>query len=182
MSNILLEENGRYGLDCTKALWASGAMHDHYVNSLHPNCLGDVDFVVETAVSLLLVEYKNAKFAPEPGESTPKTSANNVFKDQKFTQLVRKYFGSLPYLRLVGKTIKPCHYIFVVEYPNDNSTSRKQLRNRLKNALPFELQKQFGSKIKLIEAVDVVNIDEWNSHPVYGQFPLKPVKNLMPLT
>lgn len=175
MPDILVEENGRYGLDCTKALWASGEMHAHYDNSLHPNCLGDVDFVVETAVCLLLVEYKNAKVVVEAGNPTPQKSANSVFKDQKFMQLIRKYFGSLPYLWLVGKTAKPCHYIFVVEYPNDNSSSRKQLRNRLKNALPFELQKQFDPQAKLIEAVDVVNIDEWNSHPVYGQFPLKPV-------
>lgn len=31
--------------------------------------------------------------------------------------------------------------------------------------------------IKLIEAVDVVNIDEWNDDSVYGQFPIKQLRS-----
>lgn len=48
----------------------------------------------------------------------------------------------------------------------DFAISRKALRNRLKK-----------TGVKLIESVDVVNIDEWNHHAVYGQFPIMPIDN-----
>ena len=176
MPEVLLEENGRYCLDCTKAVWATGEIHELYHRFLHPNCWGDVDWVVETPECLLLVEYKNAKTVTDLDISIGENNPYTPLQDKNFNQIVRKFHGSLPYLWLMGKAEKkPRHFVFVVEYPNDNSSARRRLRNRLKNALPFELQKHFISSTKLIEAVDVVNIAEWNAHPVYGQFPLSPV-------
>ena len=43
------------------------------------------------------------------------------------------------------------------------------LRNRLQKRLPYKLQLD---DTKLIEAVDVLNIEEWNKHEYYGQFPI----------
>lgn len=56
--SILIEENGVYGLDVSKAIWASDCMHEEYHAA--GVCLCDVDFIVETEMKLLLVEYKNA--------------------------------------------------------------------------------------------------------------------------
>ena len=43
--------------------------------------------------------------------------------------------------------------------------------------LPIKLQEMTDTGIKLIEAVDVVNIDEWNDDSVYGQFPIKQLRS-----
>lgn len=58
MSNIFVEENGVYSIDCTEAVWASDKMHRDYSEAgLHIN---DVDFVIESNTEIFLAEYKNA--------------------------------------------------------------------------------------------------------------------------
>lgn len=64
-------------------------------------------------------------------------------------------------------------YIYVVEYPAGNSTSRLMLRNKLKEYLPFKLQAQLaGGRIKLIDEVRVVDIAEWNADAELGKYPI----------
>ena len=53
MPNIFVEENGRYCIDCSKALWATDKMHDEYQRAgIHIN---DVDFVIENEDCLILL-------------------------------------------------------------------------------------------------------------------------------
>ena len=175
MPDFLIEEKGNYGIDCTSAVWASDEIHQAY-HDCGLSILCDADFVIETPDRILLVEYKNAN-VPEARAHVPKGAEYNPLQPDKFNKLVRKYYDSLHYLRLLGKE-QPIHYIFVLEYPKGDSASRKALRNRLKNNLPFKLQEMTDTGIKLIEAVDVVNIDEWNDDRVYGQFPIKAAAQL----
>lgn len=170
MPGILKEENGRYGIDCTKAIWARDDIHDVYHACGLPHILSDADFAVETEDRLLLIEYKNASI-PEARAHADRTPEYSPFKADKFDKLVRKYYDSLHYLHLAGKD-KPIHYIFVLEYPKGDATSRRLLRNRLKERLPFKLQDRFEAGVKLIEAVSVVNIGEWNSDAYLGRFPI----------
>lgn len=174
MPDFLIEENENYGIDCRNAVWASDAIHKAYHDCGLPNILCDADFVIETTDSILLVEYKNAN-VPEARAHATKGTAYDPLQSDKFNKIVRKYYDSLHYLRLLGKE-QPIHYILVLEYPKGDSVSRKALRNRLKNHLPFKLQEMTDTGIKLIEAVDVVNIDEWNDNSVYGQFPIKQLR------
>ena len=176
MPGVLIEEHHKYGIDCTNAVWASDNMHEIYHKCGLPHILCDTDFVVETDRYILLIEYKNANI-PEATAHANKDNEYNPFADNKFDKIVRKYYDSLHYLRLMGKD-KPVQYIFVLEYPKGNSALRKILRNRLKKQLPFKLQDQFAGGVKLIEAVDVVNIGEWNANELYGCFPIKPVAQL----
>ena len=90
--------------------------------------------------------------------------------DSKFHSVIRKFYDSCHYLYLLGKS-KPVQYIYVVETPNDDSTMRKRLRERMRINLPFALQKNINTGIKLIENVDVVSIKEWNEDSTYGQYP-----------
>lgn len=174
MPDFLIEENENYGIDCRNAVWASDEIHTAYdVCGLSNLC--DADFVIETTDSILLVEYKNAN-VPEARAHATKDTAYDPFQPVKFNKIVRKYYDSLHYLRLLGKE-QPIHYILVLEYPNGDSVSRKALRNRLKKHLPFKLQEMMDTGIKLIAAVDVVNIDEWNDDSVYGQFPIKHLRS-----
>lgn len=176
MPRVLIEENHIYGVDCTNAAWASDKMHAIYHECGLPHILCDSDFAVETDEFILLIEYKNANI-PEAVAHANEDSEYDPFDKKKFDKIVRKYYDSLHYLRLEGKS-KPVQYIFVLEYPKGDSVTRKMLRNRLKKHLPFKLQDKFKKGVKLIEEVDVVNIEEWNANELYGRFPIKPVTQL----
>ena len=60
MSDIFVEENGIYSIDCTNAVWATDKMHADYQKAgIH---IKDVDFLIETDSHLIMVEYKNAHY------------------------------------------------------------------------------------------------------------------------
>lgn len=167
MSNIFIEENETYSIDCTDAVWATDKIHaDYHAAGIHIN---DVDFVIENESYLLMVEYKNANIR---GASNPE--AFNPISDKKVSIAARKFYDSLHYLKLLNKT-KPIQYIFVLEYPHGDKVTRKRLRNKLKTELPFALQKNIGNGTTLIDKVDVVSIDEWNKDEHYGRYPITPL-------
>ena len=170
MSTIYTEENGRYTLDCTSALWSTDRIHNYYQGGrCEYGCLGflkDVDFAIESEKYIILVEYKNAKFS---GASNP--TAFNPIDDNSLISVARKFFDSLHYLFLEGKE-KPKKYVYIVEFPNDNSSSRLLLQNKLKDKLPFTLQSKLDGNKQLIEEVKVLNISEWNADPELGAYPI----------
>ena len=163
------EENGRYTIDCSEAAWSSNSFHEYsqkYTNSL----LCDVDFVIEDTDCVLLVEYKNAKV-----RNAPEAKAFNPLGDDKLNNVARKFYDSSHILNLMGR-MKPRKYVYVIEYDKGDSTSRKALRNRLKNRLPFRLQSNIGDGANtMITDIDVVNIEEWNDKREYSKFPIASV-------
>lgn len=164
MGNVFTEENGKYKIDCSKALWATDEVHEQYHAA---KCsLSDVDWILETDRKIVLVEYKNANVvgAHNPEAFKPK-------EEKVIDKVVKKFYDSLHYLTLLGKT-KPKEYIYILEYPNGDSVSRKMIRNRMKKKLPFVLQENVGEDRKLIEKLDVLSIDEWNANERYGEFPI----------
>lgn len=164
MTKILTEENGKYGIDCAKALWMTDEIHRQYQTAkLH--LLKDADFVIETETELIIVEYKNSTIR---GALAPETF--NPTDDKYVNAIVRKYYDSLHYLTLIGKT-KPRRYVCVVEAEYSDSVMRPRLRERVSKELPFVLQKNIGSENRLIESFDVLSIAEWNAHESYGRFP-----------
>lgn len=171
---VYIEENGQYTLDCTAALWSTDSIHNYYQDSAHTygkiHFLCDVDFVIETETNILLVEYKNANV---PGAAHPESF--HPESEKKLQNVANKFFDSLHWLYLAGKD-KPKKYIYILEYPTGNSTSRLLVRNELQNRLPFQLQSTLSSLgRKLIEEVRVVNIEEWNADEELGRYPLRPV-------
>lgn len=167
MKNIFIEENGAYGIDCTNAVWATDKIHEDYHNAgIH---ISDVDFLIENPTHIFVVEYKNACLA-----NAEKPEAFNPMEDRKISAVARKFYDSLHYLRLLDKN-KPIQYIYILEHPNGDVTTRKRLRNRLKTELPFKLQENTGNGRRLIEGVDVLSIDEWNADRNYGNYPVKRV-------
>lgn len=167
MDRILYEEHMNYGFHCDKAIWGTNAIHDVY-QSAHLK-FKDVDFVIETENYVILVEYKNAdiKGAKKKKEFEPESEI-------VIDSVIQKYFDSLHYLNLLGKQ-KPVRYVYILEWPGGDSSMRRRLRNRMKNTLPFELQKQLNTGKKLIDKFDIVSIEEWNQDNLYGQFPCLPV-------
>ena len=167
MKNIFIEENGAYSIDCSNAVWATDEIHEDYHNAgMHIN---DVDFLIENSTHILMVEYKNACLV-----NAEKPEAFQPMADKKILIAARKFYDSLHYLRLLDKN-KLVQYIYILEYPNGDVTTRKRLRNRLKLELPFVLQDNIGNGKKLIDRVDVLSIDEWNADSQCGNFPVKRV-------
>lgn len=167
MPDRLIEENGRYALDCHNALWATDQIHAAYQRAKVR--LNDVDFVLETENLLILVEYKIAQIC---GAAHPELF--NPQDDKRADVIWRKYFDSLHYLTLKGKT-KPKHYVYILEYPNGDATARRRLRVRIKKDLPFSLHTELNIDSEVISEFSVLSIQEWNDHEVYGKFPLVPV-------
>ena len=122
MPEIYIEENGYYSIDCTAAVWSTNCIHDYYQDAGHKygeiGFLKDTDFVIESDKAIYLVEYKNANV---PGAAKP--DAFRPEKDIILNKVAEKYFDTLHCLYLLGKN-KPKKYIYVLEYPNGNSTSR----------------------------------------------------------
>ena len=167
MNTIFIEENGVYSIDCTNAVWATDRMHKDYQEAgIHIN---DVDFLIENATHIIMVEYKNACLA-----KAANPEAFNPMSDKKTSIITRKFYDSLHYLKLFDKD-KPVQYVYVLEYPNGDATTRKRLRNRLKTELPFALQDSIGNGNKLIDKVDVVSIREWNDDSTYGKYAIRKI-------
>lgn len=168
MNKVFVEENGVYQIDCTKAIWATYAVHEVYHNN-KVSLLKDIDFIVEEGQKIILIEYKNG--------NNPKAIAHGIYynpnNSDSIQKIAKKYFDTLHYLHLLGKD-KPKHYVWVLEYPNGSSVTRKMLRNKIMKLLPFKLQESLSDKIKLIESFDVLSIAEWNEK--YGEYPFSRVE------
>lgn len=166
MEKVFTEENGKYIIDCSKALWETDKLHEQY--HIAKCLLSDVDWVLETDEIIILVEYKNANIA-----GAQKPEAFKPGEDKMINNVIKKFYDSLHYLTLQGKT-KSKEYIFILEYPNGDSVSRKMIRNKMRKKLPFLLQKNIGEGRRLIEKMAVLSIDEWNNNEEYGKFPIQP--------
>jgi hypothetical protein len=173
-SRLFIEENGIYQIDFTEAKWVSSHLNDIFHASNTP--MSDADVVIESIaelededVNLVFVEYKNANIegAVNPGAFDPA-------HPKKIDGIVRKYYDSLIYM-MATKPKSRNSYVYILEYPNGDTTSRKLLRNKISERLPFKLQRNEEVKVKLIDKFEVLSIDEWNSHPAYGKYPITKV-------
>lgn len=166
MSIVFTEENGMYEMDCTKAVWAAGDIKRQY-NQAGISHLNDADFVIETDRDILIVEYKNSAIP----DATAPQDFQTLIKNN-FDKLVRKFYDTLHYLTITRKE-KPKRYICVIEAPGSELVMRLRLRDRLARELPFLLQAQLNTGVRLIEGVDVLSIEEWNRHERYRDYPLR---------
>lgn len=164
MEKIFTEENHVYCFDCTKAMWATDEIHDMY--SATGGSLNDVDLIFETSEKIIMIEYKNASISNALNPDSFKPA-----EDKKINNVVKKFYDSLHYLTLLKKE-KAKEFVYILEYPLGDSVSRRMIRNRLKDKLPFRLQEKFSHDVKLIHKVEVLSIDEWNKHEEYGLYPI----------
>lgn len=167
MEKVFMEENGNYQIDCSKALWATDEINEIYHKARVQ--LKDSDFLIESPTFLYMVEYKNANIndAVNPNAFKPES-------DKMLNKVVQKFYDTLHYLYLKNKQ-KPLQYIYILEYPKGDIVTRKRLRNKMKQRLPFALQENIGQGRKLIEKVEVLSITEWNNSQEYGVYPIKNV-------
>lgn len=168
MRKIFEEENHIYKIDFTHSIWATDELNTIFHNGKTE--LSDVDFIAETEEALFFVEYKNADIL---GALHPE--AFNPIGDKKISQVVKKYYDSLTYINAIGKpATKRKVYIYILEYPNGDIVTRKGIRNRLQDKLPFLLQQKNEFVYKLIDELKVLSIGEWNEE--YPHFPLQKIQ------
>lgn len=167
MSQIFQDENHAYQFDFSNAIWATDGLHDIYHKS-KLSILSDVDFIVETADSILLIEYKNSCI-----QNAANSEAFNPSGQKYVEKIARKYYGSWIYITALQKS-KPIKYIYILEYPDSDAVTRRKLRNEIMNLLPFQLQTMPDTEIsmEMINSFEVLSIAEWNSHKVYRAFPV----------
>ena len=169
MENMIFqEENHYYQFDFSSAVWATDGLHDTFQNN-KANILSDVDFIAETDDSIILLEYKNANIGaaenPDAFKPTEQKTQNKI---------AYKFYDSWIYLKAIAKN-KPIRYVFILEYPKGDSATRKAIRNKIIDLLPFELQKLPEIKHEMISKFEVLSIDEWNEHEEYRKFPITPI-------
>lgn len=172
MTWIYRDENQQFQFDFSSALWATNKLHDIYSQS-KVGILSDVDFIVETDDSILLIEYKNADIseAVHPEVFDP-------LDQKRENKIAFKYYDSWIYLTALQKS-KPVKYIYILEYPNDDVVTRKRIRNRIADLLPFKLQKLPEIKVEIIHDFEVLSISEWNTHTQYCTFPITPINTVV---
>ncbi len=168
MSQVYQDENHQFQFDFSSALWATDALHDIYSKN-NTGVLSDVDFIAETEKYMLLIEYKNANI---PGAVHPEVF--NPLEQKRENKIALKYYNSWIYLTAIKKE-KPVKYIYILEFPNDDSVMRKRIRNRITNLLPFKLQECPEIQMEMIRDFEVLSIVEWNDHPDYKIFPISAI-------
>ena len=102
----------------------------------------------------------------------------NPLDQKRENKIVLKSYNSWIYLSAAQKC-KPIKYIYILEYPNDDIVTRKRIRNRIADLLPFELQKLPEIKVELIHDFEVLSISEWNTHTQYQEFPITPIRTII---
>lgn len=162
---IYREENNVYQIDCSKALWSTDELNDIFHNT-GVSILSDVDFIFETEEDIIFVEYKNANISGAVNPDAFKPS-----EDKSVNKIAYKFYDSLIYILACGHK-KPLKYVYILEYQKGDSTTRKFIRNRISEKLPFRLQKVEGIKKELISSFDVLSIEEWNNSNLYSNFPI----------
>lgn len=169
---IFTDEKNFCRIDFSSALWMTGHLTEIYGDAKLNSLLSSVDAVAETndftAAEtddlLLLVEYKNATIAGARGVFDPES-------EETLKRLAKKYFDSLHYARArqQGKTKRKV-YVWIVETPGGDSALRNRIHEKLRAKLPFKLQEQNPFAEKLIDALYIVDIKEWNRF--FKQFPI----------
>ena len=167
--NIFVDEHDSCQIDFTKTVWTIDNLHDIF-SVVEGSLLSDVDFIAESKDKLLFIEYKNSNI-----KHVDKPKDFNSLSEDSINKVARKYYDSLNFIQAIGgkRKRKKKIYIYLVETPTSNKTTRKGIRNRLKKKLPFKLQEKNGLD-NMITDVQVLSIDEWKQK--YRKFPINRLK------
>ena len=168
MPVMFKDENESWKINFSSALWVTDKLHEIF-SVIKDSFLSDVDFVAEAEDFVLFVESKNSNFKEAKHKFKP-------YETEKIISVARKYYDSLVYIRsLIEDRSKKKIYIYLLESCNGDINLRKSVRNRLKDRLPFKLQRDAKLHEKMIDEFDVLSFDEWNKR--FKQFPAERLKD-----
>jgi len=162
---IFIEENRCFQIGCNKADEIV-ELHDGYHKT---NILSDVDLIIIKGSSIIFMEYKNSNI---PNAANSEAFEKSIVEESHHNKIARKYYDSLIYIsNKAGCENRTRNYYYVLECAKADSVVRKLLAGKIKNKLPFVLQKNLENLTQaLIDHFEVVNIEEWNKKFPYYQF------------
>lgn len=163
------EENKYYAFEIPDPTVFIGNIHEVYSKAGLNSLLCDADFVIQDNNDIIMIEYKNGTV-----EKAEKNSHFNPLDDKYIRKVARKFYDTAFYLNHFLATLQSIKYVYIVEYPNADATTRKALRNKVAEYLPFKIQ---SDKCPMINSFDVLSINEWNIK--YPQYPLKSKEECM---
>lgn len=163
------EENGYYAFEILDPTIFIDNIHEEYSKVGLNSLLCDADFVIHDNDEIIMIEYKNGTVG-----KAEKYSEFNPIDDRHIRKVARKFYDTAFYLNHFLATLQSIKYVYIVEYPNADATTRKALRNKVAEYLPFKIQSNI---CPMIESFDVLSINEWNIK--YPQYPLKSKKECM---
>ena len=166
-SKIFQDENHCYQFDFTDAIWVTDELHDTFQKN-KASILSDVDFIAETENEIILLEYKNASIS-----SAVKLRTFRPSDQKRLNKIAYKYYDSWIFPK--SHRGKQTHSIYLhTRISKGDTTTRKAIRNKIIDLLPFELQRLPLVKQKLILEFEVLSINEWNLNEKYKNFPYNP--------
>lgn len=157
--SIFIDENKNYKINCCKAI---NLIEINTFYSELGGLLCDVDAVLELKSEVVFLEYKNSKITDA---NHPKRFDDKLTTDEHYRKIARKYYDSIIYINtLLELKSKQFKYYYVLESNLADPIIRKRLAGKIKNKLPFEIQKKLPrlSK-KLIDDFKVLSMKEWNN-------------------
>ncbi|MEG2709859.1 MAG: hypothetical protein RSB18_02585, partial [Clostridia bacterium] len=99
-------------------------------------------------------------------------SAYNPSAQNNLRRLVKKCFDSLHFVHCLQRATQ-YHYVCVLEYALDDAVTRAGLRDELVRKINCVMSSRIGSTHKFVDAIEVVNIEEWNA--AHTEFPIRQV-------
>lgn len=156
MDGIYTDENRKYQIDLSAAIWHMGTLKQLYDETIG-GALSDVDWIAETEDEIFLIEYKNPSFVQKHG------------KNEFYFKVQQKYYGST-FFMLARENKKPINFMYIIDDGIMDSVLRKKATASIMKRLPFELQKKEEIFLPLIKQFSILIPTEWND--TYPQFPL----------
>lgn len=156
LNKILTDENNQYEFDFSNCKYVM-ELHD-LANKMK---LNDVDFITEYNDNIIFLEYKNAniKDAVNPNAFVDKIKRE---PEKFYKNIARKYYDSLMMFWATGgnKEEFPITYVLLIEAPIMDAKIRRQLRIKIGNQLPLNLQEDSIVR-EMLSKFEVLSIDEW---------------------
>ena len=153
MSGIYTDENGNYQIDLSRAICSTDSLHTKYQSI--GNILSDVDWIAETADTVILIEFKNY--------ATRERFPQGDDLGKLYQKIQKKYYGSVFYLLACGNN-KLIDFVWVVESPHLDTVLRKRYFERIQKNLPFRFQRKPEIVVNLINTFGVLSVAEWNTN------------------
>lgn len=154
---ILIEENGKYQFDFSMLdyVWE---MHDIVSHTT----LSDVDFITETEIEVLFIEYKNANIE---NAVSPDALLKKIKHESFYHKIARKFYDSLLLFWACKGNEKelPIVYVLIIEHPLLDKKLRRQLKLKIEKQLPFQLNSDQITR-EIISRFEVVDLMEWKNH------------------
>lgn len=131
------------------------------------HCMKAVDFVVEYPDFVLFVEVKDPDHSHATADARARFAAE-LIAGRLCRALTQKYRDAWLYRWAAGADAKPVRYGVLLQFGALQPVALMRLREMLQKALPAPAAAPPSWQRRLVDAVVVMDIAQWNRHGVFG--------------